>query len=353
MANIRKIHPGEFIKDSLEAMEMTSKEFSMRTGISERTLSAVLNGNGNITFDIAFKLASFFDNSITFWTNLQTQYDMYLKSQIIQDDLQSDYKLFKQIKNYLLEHGYINESDSKDDAIYKTRKLVGVNKLSLLTEKDSFVCLKEQHIQKENDPFVQNFWIALALNEARKMNGIPYDKKKLKSYIPEIRNMTVLPPNDFYPRLKDILIECGVSFVLLPHLSKSNIYGATKWFSDENVMLAVSNRSEKADLFWFTLFHEIAHLLMEHKRETLISFNGAHDEEADRLASEMLIRKQDWDEFIQKGIFTVASIKQFAKRINILPCVVLGRLQKEKLVPYGRLDKSFNVSYHIVKNNSN
>ena len=353
MANIRKIHPGEFIKDSLEAMEMTSKEFSMRTGISERTLSAVLNGNGNITFDIAFKLACFFDNSITFWTNLQTQYDMYLKSQAIQDDLQSDYKLFKKIKSYLLEYGYIDESDSKDDAIYKTRKLVGVNKLTLLTEKDSFVCLKEQHIQKENDSFVQNFWIALALNEARKMNGIPYDKNRLKAHIPEIRNMTVLPPKDFYPRLKDILIECGVSFVLLPYLSKSNIYGATKWFSDENVMLAVSNRSEKADLFWFTLFHEIAHLLMEHKRETLISFNGAHDEEADKLASEMLIRKQDWDEFIKKGIFTVTSIKQFAKRINILPCIVLGRLQKEKLVPYGRLDKSFNVSYHIVKNSSN
>ena len=64
MANIKKLHPGVYIKDSLETMNMTSKEFSLRTGISERTLSAIINEKGNITFEVAYKLATFFDSSV-------------------------------------------------------------------------------------------------------------------------------------------------------------------------------------------------------------------------------------------------------------------------------------------------
>ena len=41
MANIRRFHPGMYIKETLEAMEMTAREFSARTGIYERTLSAM------------------------------------------------------------------------------------------------------------------------------------------------------------------------------------------------------------------------------------------------------------------------------------------------------------------------
>ena len=73
MANIRRFHPGVYIKETLEAMEMTAREFSARTGISERTLSAIINRNEDITFDIAYKLSSYFDNSVNYWTNLQNQ----------------------------------------------------------------------------------------------------------------------------------------------------------------------------------------------------------------------------------------------------------------------------------------
>ena len=78
MANIKRFHPGVYIKENLIAMEMTAKEFSYRTGISERTLSSIINEKGSITFDVAYKLSLFFDNSINYWTNLQNQYDIYM-----------------------------------------------------------------------------------------------------------------------------------------------------------------------------------------------------------------------------------------------------------------------------------
>lgn len=343
MANIKRFHPGVYIKETLEAMEMTAREFSARTGISERTLSAIINGNGDITFDIAYKLSLYFDNSVNYWTNLQNQYNLYTYEIEKEKELEEEWNLIKGVKKYLLESNYISDEDGKTEIICKCRQVVGVNSLLLLKKEDSFVCLKEQHTKNEADCFFQNFWIALALNEARKKDVNPFSKSLLISSLTEIRNMTIQNPTVFYPKLQKIFDNCGISFVLLPYLSKSNIYGATKWFSKDNVMLAISNRGEKADLFWFTLFHEISHVLMEHRRETLINMKGSEDEEADRMASEMLIPQKEWDKFTSCKIYTKESINEFAKEIGIHPCIVLGRLHKEKKVPYDRFNKIFNL----------
>lgn len=347
MANIRRVHPGVYIKENLIAMKMTAKEFSARTGISERTLSSIINGIGDITFDVAYKLSLYFENSINYWSDLQIQYNMYKLETKIEADLEEEWNLIKNIKKFLIELGCITESDSKKDAVFKCRNLVGVNSLILLNKKDSFVCFKEQYTQNDVDYFLQNFWIALALNKARKKNVKPYNKKVLIDSIPIIKRLTTQDPVIFFPKLQEIFNSCGVSFIFLPYLAKSNIYGVTKWFNKENVMLAISNRSGRADLFWFTLFHEISHVLMEHRRENLISSEGVLDDEADQMAQNMLISEADWHSFINASCFTISSINQFANEIGILPAIVLGRLHKEKKVPYGKLDKEFNVCYNL------
>lgn len=349
MVNIRRVHPGVYIKENLIAMKMTAKEFSARTGISERTLSAIINGIGDITFDVAYKLSLYFENSINYWTNLQIQYNIYRLETKIAVDLEEEWNLIKNIKKFLIELGCISESDSKKDAVYKCRNLVGVNSLSLLNKKDSFICLKEQHVQNDANYFLQNFWIALALNEARKKSMKPYNKKLLIDSIPVIRRLTTQDSAIFFPKLQEIFDSCGISFIFLPYLKKSNIYGVTKWFGKENVMLAISNRGGRTDLFWFTLFHEISHVLMEHRRENLISMEGSLDDEADKMAQDMLILEADWNRFINANCFTISSINQFANEIGILPAIILGRLHKEKgkEVPYGMFDKEFNVCYQL------
>ena len=131
-------------------------------------------------------------------------------------------------------------------------------------------------------------------------------------------------------------------------MSKSNIYGVTKWLNRDSVVLSVSNRGEKADLFWFTICHEIAHVLMEHKREALISFNGIEDKIADKIAEDILIPRDAWKDFISKNSFSTYSISKFANNVGVHPCIVLGRLHKEKIVPYGTYDKKYSTSYKIV-----
>jgi hypothetical protein len=217
--------------------------------------------------------------------------------------------------------------------IKKVRSLIGVNRLASLDIKDMFVSCKNHSSKRSVNHFARNFWLALSLQKARKKNTSDFDKEKLRCSINRLRSLTRLEPDEFYPIICQIFSDCGVSFVFLPYLKHSDLYGATKWFDKNSVMLAISNRGGKADLFWFTLFHELAHVFQEHHREVLLSTNE-EEKEADRMAQDILINQNKWDLFVSRKDFTSQSICSFADSLEILPDIVLGRLHKEKYLPY-------------------
>ena len=68
---MKTLHPSIYIKEILKTSKITSKEFVAKTGIPED----VLLGNMDITYDVAYKLSLYFDNSIDFWLNLQKNYN--------------------------------------------------------------------------------------------------------------------------------------------------------------------------------------------------------------------------------------------------------------------------------------
>ena len=90
----RKVsHPGKHIKNAIEALNMTQNEFSIRVGVTAKTINTLINEKSNITFEVAEKLASFFNNSIDFWMNLQSNYESYLLSEKKEKELEEDWKI--------------------------------------------------------------------------------------------------------------------------------------------------------------------------------------------------------------------------------------------------------------------
>ena len=114
----------------------------------------------------------------------------------------------------------------------------------------------------------------------------------------------------------------------------------------DRVILGMTIRGKSADIFWFSLFHEIGHILLHSKKDIFIDLEtgsrDCHKElEADEFAASMLIPESDYAEFISNGLFNVTSVKAFSERIGIHPCIVVGRLQREGLVRYN--DNSLNT----------
>ena len=82
MSTIRRAsHPGIYIKDAIDELNITIEEFSSRSGISVQDVSMLIVGKKDITFENAKKLSSYFHNSPEGWMNLQASYNAWRESQ--------------------------------------------------------------------------------------------------------------------------------------------------------------------------------------------------------------------------------------------------------------------------------
>ncbi|MEF2175594.1 MAG: HigA family addiction module antitoxin [Candidatus Absconditabacteria bacterium] len=83
-------HPGEYLKDELDARIITQSKFADILGKSNSVVSELINGKRNITAEWAILIGYALDQDPQTWLNLQYIYDLHVaKQKISQDKLNS------------------------------------------------------------------------------------------------------------------------------------------------------------------------------------------------------------------------------------------------------------------------
>ncbi|MGN0407672.1 MAG: HigA family addiction module antitoxin [Bacteroides sp.] len=342
-------HPGYYIADIIDDMGISQAEFATRMGTTPKTLSNLINGQANISNDLAKKLSVMLGTGVEVWQRLQNTYDQkIIEIQQAKDfDEQSD--VVRQI-DYSFFVSVVGLPPAKDirEKVANLCKFFMVSDLRIMLQQDFLVNYRtgiSTHSQK--NVINSRAWIQTAINISKSIETKPYNAEKLKSYLPELRSMTIQKPQMFFPRMKEIFAECGVAFVLLPHLKNSGVNGAVKWVGDDRVVLAMNNRGLNADKFWFSLFHEIKHVLQQKIKTVFISssveemmdINNNLEIEADNFAMNYLIPPAAFRKFMPDKYTSDDEIVAFANSIGIHPGIVAGRLQHEKIIPQNRCAK--------------
>ena len=272
---------------------------------------------------------------------------------IIEIECQKDFDDQKAIArlidySYFIELAGIPKTKNISEKVQNLCKYFRIADLRILKEPDFLVNFRTGISNVEEKNIINSrAWIQTAMNLARGIETKPFDRKKLVSYLPELRSMTLQRPEVFYPRMKEIFSECGVVFILLPHLKNSGVNGAVKWVNSDRVIMVMNNRGLYADKFWFSLFHEIKHVLQQKVKTTFISgdskemqnFNDALEKEADDFATNYLIPQDAFMKFSPNKFTSDEDICMFAKSIGIHLGIVAGRLQHEKIIGQNRCSK--------------
>ena len=340
MTNKRLVsHPGVYVKEALEELGLNQSEFAMRAGLTSKTVSTLISGTSNITFEVAVKLAAFFQNDPEGWLNLQTRYDLFMRETTDAMEINKDWEIARLFdKSYFINFaGIAIDSKNKVESVNALRKLFRVGTLQALKRPDMYAFCKTS-VQKDVDEtsiIMRNAWILLAEDRARSMQCGAFNKERILKNLPYLRGLTRMPPELFEPKLKEVLRDSGIKLVILPYLSKSNVGGVTKWIAvDENVMMAVNDCGKDADRIWFAIFHELGHAIQNHRRHMTISYTkneieDKEEREANEFAKDALIDKSAYNAFVSAGQFDLASIEAFAAKENVADFIVIGRLQKE------------------------
>ena len=328
-------HPGYYIKEIVEESGLTQEEFAKRLDTTPKTLSVLINGGQRLTADLALKLSRMLGTSAQYWLNLQSIFDAAQAEAEYDGELQREKEVLK-----VLGYEYFRDnfglpalSRKLDKQVEQVRRFLGVSSLTVLNRPDLATSFRSESISKNDKTVIRaNAMVQIASNEMREVEAPKFDRERFKRSV-EFALTQTGNHDGFLDLLRTEFLEAGVVFVILPNLKGSKTNGATKRVNGR-VMLMVNDRRMSADTFWFTLFHEIGHILAGDFGVSIDGDEGASEDAADEYARDALIDRDAYAEFVSKNQFSKEAIVRFAQSIGRDAGIVLGRLQNDGHVRY-------------------
>lgn len=198
-----------------------------------------------------------------------------------------------------------------------------------------------QSVVHSVDPYALLAWIRKGELQAQLLHCAPYDPKNFRAALIHIRKLTRDPLDSSAPRMVESCASAGVALVFVPEVPGTRTWGVTHWLTPEKAVIQLSLRGKTDDHFWFTFFHEAAHILLHPKRDIFVEREGtldSHEREADQFAADSLIPPPAWQRLARAKPRSKVEIETIADQLDIAPGIIVGRLQREKLLPWTNLN---------------
>lgn len=336
------IHPGETIADVLEERGISQVELAALTGVSPAYVSNVIAGKKDISAKFAFALEYALDIPKSFWLNLQANYDAelleYMEEATITEEEFEARDALKEVVKFLRQINKMLPREKKEDSILSLRKALKISNIANLKDMvpaGAFRLASNTAV----DPYVLGAWIRICqlTGENRNISEV-FDPKQIDSLIAELKQIMNGEDVDLQIALRDTMAKYGIDFSIMKNFRGAPVHGYICQKTDESLQMAVTIRGAYADIFWFSLFHELGHIVNGDIGRISKFLDDGSDEKkemaADKFARDKLLDPVAYDAFINRNDFSIGTICAFAKEQNVRPYIVIGRLQKEKYLAY-------------------
>ena len=338
------VHPGEAINDILIERGITQAELATRTGVTPAYVCNVISGKKDISAKFALALEYALGVSKSFWINIQANYDAELleanELETITDEERGARESIKEVVKYLRETGKMPARETGDASIISARKALQISNLANLKELAPAGVIR-MSVKPKTDPYVMGAWIRLCqiAGESRSVTS-EFNVDGIDELVSKAKAIMCSSEESVQKALSDLFSGYGIDFSVVRNFKGAPVQGYISKKKDGTYQMVLSIRESYADIFWFSLFHELGHIINGDvtKAERFIDYNddAEMEAEADAFASSKLIAPDAYDLFVKNADYSIESIERFSVNQNIRPYIVIGRLQREKRLDYSR-----------------
>lgn len=325
--------PGGMLQRELDAQHLSQSQLAVRTGLSAKHINLVIKGRVPLSPDMAVALEQVLGGTTSTWLSIEARYRARLAQEEHDATLTTHADWATAFpRELLLERRVIETEDSPSQVV---GKLLSFFKVS---SPDTFAkaWLEPQASYKRSqkyaiDPHLTALWLRLAESQAETLldEAAAFDARKLRETMTQLPPLTRESIAAGFRQAQRMLLACGVVLVFVPEIKTTRISGVSRWIAGHPV-IAVTSRYRYFDSFWFTLFHEIAHVLFHPRRATYIDYaSGLADDDGDDQETAA-------NDFAARALLpvaqttlvearTVAAIRQLADDLGVSAGVVAGQ----------------------------
>jgi len=351
-------HPGETLQEELEERGLTQTDFAEIIGLPIRTVNEIIKGKKSISPKIASAIGAALSTSPDLWLGMQADYDiseLQKKNKKKEAQIKKKYELYSLFPiSELIRRKYLPNKKDVEDLKNKVLLILGIDHIDNFTKKD-FAFLRAS----QTGNIVENYlrtWVFLGKNKSTDLTVMPYNAEGLKVFARDIKSYSLLPVSDGIKKVVEKLNDLGVRIVFLPHFSRTRVDGAATWLSPGKPVIIMSLRFNRIDNFYFTLLHEIGHILLhqDSNKSFVDDMNNTNDNKLEKDA-DMFVMKMLGIENLLRQLrcrrIDLNTIKRKSDELGMHPGLLIGILQHERILNYNQYRKELTKIREAIPSN--
>ncbi|MBR6477465.1 MAG: helix-turn-helix domain-containing protein, partial [Lachnospiraceae bacterium] len=231
MADVKKdeiFGPGAVIREELRKRGMLQKEFSLRMGLTEKHVSKLINGEVQLTVDVAVRLETVLGIPAAKWNAMEASYREALIRAQAQENMEAEIEL-AQCFPYaeMAKLGWVESVRGVKEKVARLRNFFEIVDLTWLEkcQGQNIACHALSFQSKEDMTLMA--WIQAAKRASREQEVQPFGAKGVDSMLPKLRGWTLEKPGTFLSKLREALADRGISLVFLPRIRGLSMQAVT------------------------------------------------------------------------------------------------------------------------------
>ncbi|MGW8308716.1 MAG: ImmA/IrrE family metallo-endopeptidase [Achromobacter pulmonis] len=310
----------------------------------------LLAGERSLTENLAIRLEQEFGASVEFWLAREEQYraqQAEIYAGVSSED--EGYKAWMKSlpMKQMNDLGWLDLSGPKDLQLRKCLEFFDVPNLDAWYR--TYAAVKETAAFRTTTAHSENAhataaWLRQGERLAERISCQSWNPAAFEKQLPQIRNLTrIAEPAEFLPLLQNLCAKAGVAVVVVKAPNGCRASGATFFASPTKAVLLLSFRYLSDDQFWFSFFHEAAHLVLHWNEDLFIletsdGPTSPKEDEANQFASDFLI-PPELQTLLPDAAKSAKSIIRFARLAGIASGIVVGQMQHRGLVKRDHFNK--------------